>query len=114
MEFYKSKKSRFWNGHALLFGLSLCASLRKNESGGVLLFYPQGKKKLDIEQENLLDTVIYNLAIALEREIFESKANQTALLQESEQLHQIILNSVSHEMRTPLTSIIGASICSKR
>lgn len=37
------------------------------------------------------------------------KEQKTNLLEESEKLHQILLNSVSHEMRIPLTSIIGTA-----
>ena len=33
----------------------------------------------------------------------------TALLKESEKLHQALFNSISHEMKTPITAILGAS-----
>jgi two-component system sensor histidine kinase KdpD len=39
----------------------------------------------------------------------EEKLAEALRLKESEKLHQTILNSISHEMRTPLTAILGSA-----
>lgn len=54
----------------------------------------------------ILSGYLTNKTKAKERLLIE-KEQKTNLLEESEKLHQILLNSVSHEMRIPLTSIIG-------
>ena len=61
------------------------------------------------DETNFLNTVTRQLAIGIERELLNEQSRETQRLQESERLHQTILNSISHEMRTPLTAIIGAS-----
>jgi len=74
---------------------------------GVLLLWPRKVDQLTLDQENLIETFATNAAIGIEREMFESKAKETEVLEASERLHQALLSSVSHELRTPLTSIIG-------
>lgn len=54
----------------------------------------------------ILSGYLANKTRTKERLLIE-KEQKTNLLEESEKLHQILLNSVSHEMRIPLTSIIG-------
>ncbi len=82
-----------------------------SETMGVLVYKPgsKGKKLLDLEQGNLLHSVARQLAIALERHFFEKRIQVARNLEESEQLHQTLLNSISHEMRTPLTTIMGSA-----
>ncbi len=45
--------------------------------------------------------------MSLERHFFEKRLQENHRLKESEKLHQTLLNSISHEMRTPLTTILG-------
>jgi two-component system sensor histidine kinase KdpD len=76
---------------------------------GALAFYPAVRTSLLRDEENLLHTVAKQLTISLERELFYERSLAAERSQESERLLQTVLNSVSHEMRTPLTAIIGAS-----
>lgn len=73
---------------------------------GVLLFYPT-MKNLSPSEEALLNNIIIQLGNALEHISLQKQNQNVRLLEESEKLHQTLLNSVSHEMRIPLTSIIG-------
>ena len=77
------------------------------ESVGVLAYKPNSASRLSPGEENLLQTVARQLAVAAERELFQARSRQSEQLVESERLYQTILNSVSHELRTPLTAIIG-------
>ncbi len=61
------------------------------------------------EDESLLLTISEQIAVAIERLILEKKAKEALRLQESERLHQTLLNSISHEFRTPLTAILTAT-----
>ncbi len=77
------------------------------ESVGVLAYKPNPDSRLSHGEENLLQAVARQLAVAAERELFQTRSRHTEQLAESERLYQTILNSVSHELRTPLTAIVG-------
>jgi two-component system, OmpR family, sensor histidine kinase KdpD len=80
------------------------------EAGGVFVFAPyQASIKLDLEQENLLLSIVRQLGISIERHFLTKRLAEAQRLKDSEDLHQTLLNSISHEMRTPLTAIIGAA-----
>jgi two-component system sensor histidine kinase KdpD len=56
----------------------------------------------------LLESFASQAAIAIERiQLFE-QARQSQLLQATEELQSALLNSISHDLRTPLVSITGA------
>jgi len=52
--------------------------------------------------------VVTQAASAIEREMLAEKAREAQLLEETDRLQQALLNSVSHNLRTPLASITGA------
>lgn len=82
----------------------------ESEVLGTVLFYPEDKKKqFNIEQEILIDSLMKQASLALERVIFGRQAQKLKLTEESKKLHETLLNSVSHEMRTPLTALIGSA-----
>ncbi len=60
------------------------------------------------EMESSLATVAHALSISLEREALHREHQKSLVEMESERLGRILLNTVSHEMRTPLTAIKGA------
>jgi two-component system sensor histidine kinase KdpD len=64
---------------------------------------------LRMEQETLLESFIRQIASALERETLNELAQRSIVVQESERLYTTLFNSISHEMRTPISAIIGAS-----
>jgi two-component system sensor histidine kinase KdpD len=64
---------------------------------------------LKMEQEALLESFIRQIASALERETLNEIAQRSIVVQESERLYNTLFNSISHEMRTPISAIIGAS-----
>lgn len=67
------------------------------------------KRPFTLEEEGLLQTSLHQIAIAIEREILRTAAEQANMLAESERLHKTLLNSISHELRTPISAILGAS-----
>ena len=76
---------------------------------GVIGLAPLSKQPFTIEQENLLQTFLYQIGIALEREVLRAAAEHTRVLAASEHLYKTLLNSISHELRTPLATITGAA-----
>ena len=56
----------------------------------------------------LLDAFVTQITLAMERVHLTEQAEQTLILQARESLERALLNSISHDLRTPLVSIIGA------
>lgn len=73
---------------------------------GLGLHYEQG---LTFEQELQLETFVNQIALVIERQLLDQAAQQSALFQESERLHTTLLNSISHELRTPIATITGVT-----
>jgi two-component system sensor histidine kinase KdpD len=66
---------------------------------------------LPIPPENLMliETVVYQMELALDREFISNEREKIKLAMESEHLKSALLRSISHDLRTPLTGIMGAS-----
>ncbi len=60
------------------------------------------------DQEELLNNFISQITNAIEREYLNELAKQSMLSTESEKLYKTLFNSISHELKTPITTIIGA------
>ena len=69
----------------------------------------EGGKPLVAEERRLLDALVDQVAIAIERARLTADIEETRLLSETERLRAALLSSVSHDLRTPLVSIIGAA-----
>jgi two-component system sensor histidine kinase KdpD len=63
---------------------------------------------LSLEQERLLEAYTDLAAVAIEAIQLTEIAHNAQILQETEKLQTALLNSISHDLRTPLVSIIGA------
>lgn len=60
------------------------------------------------ENRRLLDAFATQAAMAMERIRFSQQAEQAQILQARENLERALLNSISHDLRTPLVSVTGA------
>ncbi len=77
---------------------------------GVLVLRPDLARLVQApEQRRLLETFTSQIAIALERIHFVTVAQDTLLAMEAERLRNSVLAALSHDLRTPLTSLIGAT-----
>jgi two-component system sensor histidine kinase KdpD len=89
--------------------LRLFAPIRtaRSEIGviGVLPLEPSGR--LSAEDRDLLETTCSQIAVAIERLTLADEAEKARLGAEREGLRSAMLTSVSHDLRTPLASIIG-------
>jgi two-component system sensor histidine kinase KdpD len=63
---------------------------------------------LNPDQQRLLEALLSQVALATEAVQLADKAHQAQLLRETEKLQTALLNSISHNLRTPLASITGA------
>jgi two-component system sensor histidine kinase KdpD len=75
---------------------------------GIIGLVIKDNVKLTLDKEALLQTFTSQIAIAIERIHLGKMKQRTLMLEESERLYKILLNSVSHEFRTPLTAIRGS------
>ncbi|MBJ6748692.1 DUF4118 domain-containing protein [Geomonas sp. Red421] len=79
------------------------------ETHGVLVLrLEEEDMRLDMELQRLLSAYATQIAMALERLRLLRQAQETRLLKERENLERALLNSISHDLRTPLTAITGA------
>ena len=75
---------------------------------GVLALEPRNPGRLLIpEQRRLLDTFSRLIAIALERVHYVHVAQDSTVQMESERLRNSLLAALSHDLRTPLTALVG-------
>jgi len=75
---------------------------------GVMAIAPrQEGGLLTPEQQRLLDTFAALIGIALERVHYIAVAQEALVSMESERLRNGLLSSISHDLRTPLTGLVG-------
>ncbi|HEX6834628.1 MAG TPA: sensor histidine kinase KdpD [Rudaea sp.] len=77
---------------------------------GVLGLRPKDPRQLEIpEQMHLLEAFVNQAAVAMERVELAQAARSADAQIESEKLRSLLLASISHDFRTPLASIVGAT-----
>jgi two-component system sensor histidine kinase KdpD len=75
---------------------------------GVLAIQCANMAELAIpEQRRLLDTFASQIALAIERVHYVEIAQDALVNMESERLRNSLLSAISHDLRTPLTAIVG-------
>ncbi|MBZ0284019.1 MAG: sensor histidine kinase KdpD [Anaerolineae bacterium] len=83
--------------------------LTPSRTVGVLGIRIRQSEHPSFDQEVLLETFTHQVALVIERELLDEAAEQSAMLHESERLFTTLLNSISHELRTPIATITGAA-----
>ncbi len=79
-----------------------------SQARGVLAVKARNRRLLRIpEQRQLLDTFAALIAIALERVHYVEVAQDAVVRMESERLRNSLLAALSHDLRTPLTVLVG-------
>jgi two-component system sensor histidine kinase KdpD len=76
---------------------------------GVIGVRTRATERPTIDQQTLLETLVRQVALVVERTLLDEAAQRTRMLAESERLYKTLLNSISHELRTPLATITGAA-----
>jgi len=75
---------------------------------GVLAFQPVDTMLFDQPEDmQLLDTCAAQIALALERIHYVEVAQDALVTMESERLRNSLLSAISHDLRTPLTALVG-------
>jgi K+-sensing histidine kinase KdpD len=106
-------------------------SFSKNKKTGALIsqafttsytFYPLNGTKINpgviavrpghpfsAEQDSYWDAFLAQISNALEREFLAELAQKVRFLDESDRLYKTLFNSISHELRIPVATIMGAA-----
>jgi two-component system sensor histidine kinase KdpD len=79
----------------------------RGKVGVLAILVPDEKDKLTIGQERLLEAYANLAAVAIESILLNEESHNAQILRDTEKLQTALLNSVSHDLRTPLVSIIG-------
>ncbi len=77
----------------------------KNATHGVV----KVEGDLSVEESKLIETVISQITLALDREMMAALEEKNRLQAEKENLRSSLLRSISHDLRTPLTGIAGGA-----
>jgi two-component system sensor histidine kinase KdpD len=67
------------------------------------------EQPITAEDEHALTAILDQTAIALDRSLLAREAVKAASMQENEKVRDALLASLSHDLRTPLSSIAGAA-----
>jgi two-component system, OmpR family, sensor histidine kinase KdpD len=107
---YKNGKKAGKTTDTLPFSETLFIPLTGTRSTfGVIGVKIINEKEFSFEQKSFLETFIIQIVNAIEREYLTELAKYSFLLSESEKLYKTLFNSISHELKTPITTIIGAA-----
>jgi two-component system sensor histidine kinase KdpD len=84
-------------------------ALGTHEGGGDLCVRPSPARALSPEDHVMLSAFARQAAMALDRCTFERKSAEALVQAEAERLRNTLLSGISHDFRTPLTTIVGAA-----
>lgn len=76
---------------------------------GVIGLNFESNQPLSFDKEDLLNDMLNQISKTIEREYLDELAKQSLLATESEKLYKTLFDSISHELKTPITTIIGAA-----
>jgi two-component system sensor histidine kinase KdpD len=109
-ECYRSERPAGWRTDTASAAQAYYLPLRttKEAIGVIGVRFNKPPSDLPPEQRPLLETFIHQIASAMERLKLAEEAGQAKLLREAEKLQTAFLNSVSHDLRTPLAAICGS------
>ncbi len=90
------------------YGLYLPVASQRQALGVIGLLYDDGAAP-EPEQMTFLDMMTSQIAMALERQKLSDEQSRILVESEKEKMRSNLLRAISHDLRTPLTSILGAS-----
>jgi two-component system, OmpR family, sensor histidine kinase KdpD len=107
---FQNQKPAGWSTDTLSQAKARFIPLKgQTETVGIFVLQPLKKvRKFGLDQEELLNSIMVQLGLSLERHFLTKRLAEAQRVKDSEKLHQTLLNSISHEMRTPLTAILAS------
>lgn len=98
-------KARGLNQHLHIVSITSDAGT----AGIMSLVHPASARELTAAEDRLLSAVATQIALAVERRRLRQEATDTEILRRSDELKTALLNAVSHDLKTPLVSIMASS-----
>ena len=80
-----------------------------NKTLGILAVQPSPGQMWGFDQRNLVESLASLMTVILEKEVLFKIAENSKIKEESEKLQTALLDSVSHELKTPLAIIEGSA-----
>lgn len=77
--------------------------------GTLVLVRPSDTQRFTAADDRLLSAVAVQLGVAVERARLRAEATDAEVLRRTDELKTALLNAVSHDLRTPLASIIASA-----
>jgi two-component system sensor histidine kinase KdpD len=77
--------------------------------GALGIRFPEDRPALGPDERRLLDALAGQAALAIERSLLNRDVEEARVSAETEKLRSALLSSISHDLRTPLASIIGGA-----
>ncbi len=76
---------------------------------GVLAVYPSQEHLWTMDQRSLIESFASLITVFLEKDFFIKVAQESKIKEASQKFQEALLDSVSHELKTPLTVIAGSA-----
>ncbi len=100
------KGTDFLNGSELIY---FPLKTQGDIVGVIGIFLDKEQNLLTAEQQKLVESICGLLASVIYRINTSRQLSEAKVLEESQKLYNALFNSISHDLRTPLTAIIGSS-----
>lgn len=104
---YKNNKRAGATTDTLSSAKCLYLAIRKGDMIYGVIGIVMEEKPLESFEDSIVLSILGESALALENEKSMEEKEKTAILAENEQLRANLLRAISHDLRTPLTSISG-------
>lgn len=104
---FHHKKRAGATTHTFPHAKCLYLAVRANENVFGVVGIDVGSQPLDTFEDSILLSILGECALALENEKNAREKEEAAILAKNEQLRANLLRAISHDLRTPLTSISG-------
>lgn len=88
---------------------SVPVSVAGESFGAVVIVLPSAGRDFSPADDRLLSAVASQIGIAIERLRLQSAAVDAEVLRKTDEMRAALLNAVSHDLRTPLASIIASA-----
>ncbi len=96
-------------GRAASEALSSVPILAQGRRVGALLALAEGSRATSPDEDRVLAAVAAQISSAIERDTFRREAAEAEVLRRADEAKDVLLNAVSHDLRTPLATVLAAA-----